>query len=113
MLIVDDHAAFRASARSLLEADGLRVVGEAGDGDEAMRETLRLRPEVVLLDVQLPGRDGFDVARALAALPEPPAVVLVSSRVAADFGTQVADAQVRGFLTKRELSAVAVTGLLG
>jgi DNA-binding NarL/FixJ family response regulator len=112
VLIVDDHAAFRAAARSLLEADGLRVVGEAGDGDEAVRETLRLRPQVVLLDVQLPGRDGFAVARELSSLTDPPAVVLVSSRAASDYGTQLAGANVCGFLTKRELSGAAVAGLI-
>lgn len=109
---MDDHAAFRAAARSLLEADGLRVVGEAGDGDEAVRKTLRLRPQGVLLDVQLPGRDGFVVARELSSLADPPAVVLVSSRDASDYGTQLAEALVRGFLTKRELSGAAVAGLI-
>ena len=67
VLIVDDHDGFRAGARALLEADGFEVVGEAADGAAALEEVRRLRPEVVLLDVQLPGIDGFEVAERLAA----------------------------------------------
>ena len=80
VLIVDDHAPFRARARTVLEDDGFRVVGEAADGEEAVAAAQRLRPEIVLLDVQLPDLDGFAVADRLAAEPDPPAVVLISSR---------------------------------
>src|SRR3954451_14124550 len=62
VLIVDDHADFRESARALLEAEGFDVVGEAADGSEAIAEVERLRPDVVLLDIQLPDQDGFTVA---------------------------------------------------
>ena len=62
VLIVDDHEDFRRVARALLEADGFRVVGEAVDGESAIAEANRLRPRLVLLDVQLPGIDGFAVA---------------------------------------------------
>ena len=82
MLIVDDHDDFRLSACALLEREGFSVVGGAADGEAALVEVERLRPQVVLLDVQLPGRDGFEVAELLAARPEPPAVVLISSREA-------------------------------
>jgi DNA-binding NarL/FixJ family response regulator len=54
ILIVDDHDGFRASARALLEADGFEVLGEAADGESAVEAECRLRPEVVLLDTQLP-----------------------------------------------------------
>ena len=67
VLIVDDHAAFRASARALLEADGFVVVGEAADDREALDQARVLRPDVVLLDIQLPDADGFTVADRLAA----------------------------------------------
>jgi len=67
-LIVDDHAGFRRMARALLEADGFGVVGEAGDGETALIEAARLRPGLVLLDVQLPDLDGFEVAVRLARL---------------------------------------------
>jgi DNA-binding NarL/FixJ family response regulator len=80
VLIVDDHARFRALARLLLVADGFDVVGEAGDGAQALVAARALHPDVVLLDVQLPDEDGFAVAGTLAARRPAPAVVLVSSR---------------------------------
>jgi DNA-binding NarL/FixJ family response regulator len=113
VLIVDDHASFRALARLLLTADGFDVVGEAGDGAEALDAVRDLRPDVVLLDVQLPGADGFRVARALTDDPSAPAVVLVSSRSRADYGTRVTDSAARGFIAKAELSGDALRRLLG
>ena len=89
MLVVDDHPAFRASARRLLELDGFRVVGEAGDAESALRLTRELRPEVALLDIGLPDRSGFEVARQLAGGPT--RVVLISSRGPADVGRRVSD----------------------
>jgi CheY-like chemotaxis protein len=62
VLIVDDHEGFRQVARALLEADGVEVVGEAADGESAIAEVQRLRPQLVLLDIQLPDIDGFEVA---------------------------------------------------
>ena len=82
VLIVDDHPDFRASARALLEAEGFAVVGEAASGREAISEVERVRPQVVLLDIQLPDLDGFWVAERLAAVPGSPAVVLISKMVA-------------------------------
>jgi DNA-binding NarL/FixJ family response regulator len=112
VLVVDDHASFRAAATALLEAEGFTVVGGAGDGAEALAQVGALRPDVVLLDVQLPGVDGFEVARRLAALAAPPAVLLISSRAAAEYGDQVARSPARGFLDKRALSGAALTRLL-
>ena len=90
VLIVDDHAGFRAVARALLEADGFEVVGEAADGESALEAARRLRPDVVLLDIQLPGLDGFAVAERLAAAGRAPAVVLISSRGADAFRRRLA-----------------------
>jgi DNA-binding NarL/FixJ family response regulator len=112
VLIVDDHEGFREAVRSLLEAEGFDVVGEAIDGAEALVAAARLRPEIVLLDIQLPGLDGFAVAELLAATASAPKVVLISSREAAAYGPRVALAPVRGFLAKRELSGVALARLL-
>src|SRR5258708_16780591 len=72
VLIVDDHDGFRESARALLEAEGFAVVGDAADGAAAVAAVERLRPDVGLLDVQLPDVDGFAGARRLAAGPRPP-----------------------------------------
>ena len=112
VLIVDDHAAFRESASALLEAEGFEVVGEAGDWEEAMRAVERLHPEIVLVDIQLPGLDGFGVAERLAEIVHAPAVVLISSRDAGAYGARVGEAPVRGFLAKRSLSGAALASLV-
>ena len=80
VLIVDDHEDFRISARALLELHGFDVVGDVEDGESGLDAAERLRPDVVLLDVQLPGMDGFEVAERLAEADRAPRVVLISSR---------------------------------
>jgi DNA-binding NarL/FixJ family response regulator len=112
VLIVDDHADFRESASALLEAEGYEVVGAAADGETAIVEVERLRPEIVLVDIQLPGIDGFDVAERLASSDVAPAVILISSRDARAYGSRIDEAPVRGFLAKRSLSAAALAGLV-
>jgi DNA-binding NarL/FixJ family response regulator len=112
VVIVDDHASFRRSARRLLEADGFAVVGEAADGASALEEVRALRPQLVLLDVLLPDMDGFAVADLLAREPSPPLVVLTSSREAADLRTRLARTSARGFLPKGELSGPALAALI-
>jgi len=111
VLIVDDHPSFRASARRMLEADGYAVVGEAEDGATAVAAVRELRPELVLLDVQLPDLDGFEVAALLHATGKGPAIVLTSSRESSDFGAAIADSPARGFVTKGELSGETLAAL--
>ena len=113
MLIVDDHAAFRASARALLQAEGFDVVGEAADGARAVEAVAVLRPEIVLLDIQLPDLDGLAVAERLAAGQDAPAVVLISSRDAAAYGPRLNKARARGFIPKSGLSGEALAALVG
>jgi DNA-binding NarL/FixJ family response regulator len=113
VLIVDDHEAFRASARALLQAEGFDVVGEAADGAEAVEAVAALRPEIVLLDIQLPDLDGLAVAEQLAAAEDSPAVVLISSRDAAAYGPRLQQASVRGFIPKSGLSGEALAALIG
>ena len=112
VLIVDDQPAFRRMARVLLTAAGWDVVGEAGDADSAVSAAERLRPGLVLLDVNLPGEDGVTVAWRLSCTSRPPAVVLTSGREAADFGPRLHEAPARGFLPKDELSGPALSALL-
>ena len=112
VLIVDDHPSFRASARRLLEAEGFDVVGEARDGRAAIAAAQQLQPDLVLLDVQLPDLDGFEVAARMAALKVPSAVVLTSSRTPAEYGRLVTETGVRGFVPKSELSGAVLTALL-
>jgi DNA-binding NarL/FixJ family response regulator len=112
ILIVDDHADFRSSARLMLETEGFLVVGEAADGSGAVEATERLRPAVVLLDIQLPDVDGFVVARRLAARPDPPEVVFISSRDRESYGRRIAGSPARGFLAKSDLSGEALATML-
>ena len=112
VLIVDDHAPFRSIARQLLTADGFLVVGEAASGAEAIHACGDLRPDLVLLDVQLPDIDGFVVAAALATRAAPPAVVLVSSRSRADYGSSIEDCPAHGYIPKSELSGHGLRRLL-
>jgi DNA-binding NarL/FixJ family response regulator len=112
VLIVDDHAAFRATARSLLEAEGLEVVGEAPDGASGIAAVRRIRPEVVLLDVQLPDMDGFAVAAELAGNGPRPTIVLTSSRSAEELAGMLATTAADGFIPKAELSGAALEAFL-
>jgi DNA-binding NarL/FixJ family response regulator len=112
VLIVDDHAGFRAHARRLLEWEGYRVVGEAADGASALEAARELRPELALVDVHLPDANGFELTSWLGALSDPPAVVLTSSRDGAGLEPCVSACGARGFVPKSELSRRAVEELL-
>jgi DNA-binding NarL/FixJ family response regulator len=109
-VIVDDHDAFRASARRLLELSGFEVVGEAADGVDGLALARELEPELVLLDIALPRMSGFDVARSLAGTRSQ--VVLISSRQSRDFGRRVDECGAAGFVSKDDLSGEAVVELL-
>jgi DNA-binding NarL/FixJ family response regulator len=113
VLIVDDHPSFRLTARLLLESEGYTVVGEADHGAGALRSAREIRPDLVLLDVQLPDLDGFDVASRLMEGEDGPMVVLTSSRDGADFGPLIERSGARGFIPKGELSGERLRALTG
>jgi DNA-binding NarL/FixJ family response regulator len=112
VLVVDDHPGFRSSARKLLESEGFDVVGEAVDGASALERARQLKPDLALVDVYLPDRDGLEVASALLVLDRPPAVILISSHGRAELQTLAEDTGARGFLPKHELSRAALEALL-
>jgi DNA-binding NarL/FixJ family response regulator len=112
ILIVDDHPSFRASARRMLEDAGYDVVGEAPDGTSALQAARSLGPAVILLDVQLPDLDGFDLAAELTRGDNPPAVVMTSSRDGSEFAGLISRSGARGFVPKSELSGPALEALL-
>ena len=112
VLLVDDHAGFRRSVRRILEAEGFDVIGEAADGRAAIEAARELRPDVVLLDVQLPDLDGFAVADELTSDAAGLAVILTSSRDAPDYGGRIEASSARGFVPKGELSCAAIDSLL-
>ena len=112
VLIVDDSAGFRAQARMLLTRAGYDVVGEADDGLSGLRAARELSPEVILLDVQLPDIAGFEVARLLHEESDPPVIILISSREASDYGGGIDRSGANGFISKAELSALALETVL-
>ena len=110
ILIVDDYAPFREYARRLLEGEGFTVVGEAENGIAALRVASDVHPDVVLLDVQLPDFDGFEVADRLRRLDPPPVVILTSSRD--EYAPLIASSSARAFVLKDELSGDALASAL-
>ena len=112
VLIVDDHAGFRARAREMLESDGFRVVGEAPDAASAITAARQLKPDIVLLDVHLPDLDGFEASKRIAAANGAPAIVLTSSGDFGDMPGVLAESFARGFIPKAELSSTAIRALV-
>ncbi len=113
-LIVDDGAHFVAAARELLECEGVDVVGVASTGADALRCFKELRPDVTLVDLDLGGESGFDVAAQLhlAAGPIAPPVILISTHAAQDFAELIGASPATGFVAKSALSVVAIRHLV-
>lgn len=111
-LIVDDNERFLQVARDLLKRDGITVVGVATASAEALRQAERLCPDVALVDIMLGDEHGFDLAHALAQVPEPPHVIMISTYAEADFADMVAASPAIGFLSKTDLSGGAILTLL-
>jgi DNA-binding NarL/FixJ family response regulator len=112
VLLVDDHDEFRAIARTVLEADGFEVIAEAADGEAAVAECERARPDIVVLDVLLPDANGFDIARKLVVHGQGPIVVLISSRDARAYSRRLESTPAHGFLPKRDFSGRALRRLV-
>jgi DNA-binding NarL/FixJ family response regulator len=114
-LIVDDSRHFLDAARGLLERQGLTVVGEASTGAEALRLAAKLRPDVTLVDIDLGGESGFEVARQLSrqAATTTSRMILISTHAEKDYAELIAASPAIGFLSKAELSGGAIRALLG
>jgi DNA-binding NarL/FixJ family response regulator len=110
VLIVDDHPGFRSAARALLEAADFEIVGEAADGASAIAAVAELRPDLVLLDVQLPDVDGFVVAEQIG--DDGPVIVLTSSRTPGSFRRRLAANPALSFIPKSELSGETLTAAI-
>ena len=112
VLVVDDHAGFRRCASALLSEEGFEVVGEAESGEAALALAADLEPELVLLDVQLPDLDGFEVASRLLTRDPALKIVLISSRDRSSYGSAIETSGAIGFIWKAELSGGALEEVL-
>ena len=111
-LIIDDSPSFLRAARGLLERQGIAVVGTASTSAEAVALAAELRPDVTLLDIDLGGESGFEVAERLHGQRSQPPVILISTHAEEDFADLIASSSVVGFLPKVDLSADAIRDLL-
>jgi DNA-binding NarL/FixJ family response regulator len=101
ILLADDHTLVRAGIRGLLEGlPGVEVVGEAGDGAEALRQAQELRPDVVLLDVGMPGLNGLEAAARIMAIDTPIRVVILSMHTSEEYVLRALRAGCAGYLVK-------------
>ncbi|MDT5011586.1 MAG: hypothetical protein QOH57_3203 [Mycobacterium sp.] len=113
-LIVDDSPEFVAAARTLLERDGITVVGVASTIADALRHFDELRPDVTLVDLDLGGESGFELAEKLADARDSArmSVILVSTHAEQDFADMIAGSPAAGFLAKSGLTTEAIRDLV-
>jgi DNA-binding NarL/FixJ family response regulator len=101
VLIVDDQLPFREASRMVVEmTDGFDVVGEAENGEEAVEMASSLKPDLVLMDVQMPGIDGLEATRRIMDLDDPPFVLVMSTHESGNFEGPAQDAGALGFVPK-------------
>jgi two-component system response regulator NreC len=101
VLLVDDHAMFRAGIRALLEAEGhVNVVGEGSSGDEAVDLVRELKPDVVVMDLSMPGSNGLEATRRIAALELQTNVLVLTVHAEEEYLVPVVEAGASGYLTK-------------
>ncbi|MEZ4417691.1 MAG: response regulator transcription factor [Gemmatimonadota bacterium] len=112
VLLADDHALFRAGLKALLEAEsGIEVVGEAPDGDAAIEEVRRLRPDVVVMDLAMPGTSGLDATRRIAALGYGTRILVLTAHAEEEYLVPVIEAGASGYLTKTSADRTLVDAL--
>jgi CheY-like chemotaxis protein len=109
--ILDDSAEFLEVARSLLEREGVAVVGVAATAGDALERIGELRPQVVLVDIDLGADSGFEVVRRIAKATATSAI-LISTHAEDDFAELIAESPAAGFISKSELSAHAIERLV-
>ena len=109
VLIVDDQVPFREASRMVVEmTDGFEVAGEAANGEEAVELAERVEPDLVLMDVQMPGIDGLEATRRIMGLAEPPRVLVMSTHESGSYEEPALAAGAIGFLPKSSFSMDAL-----
>ena len=101
VLVVDDHESFRRVAAAVVEAtDGFVVVGSVATAEESINAATADPPDLVLMDINLPGMDGLDATRRLRSLPRPPVVILLSTYDEDEFGARARQCGAAGYVAK-------------
>ena len=112
VLIVDDQPWFREAARMVVEmTDGFEVVGEAVNGEEGVDMAEALSPDLVLMDVEMPGIDGLEATRRIRSLADPPQVLVMSTHESGDYRETALDAGAYAFVPKYDFSIDTMEGL--
>jgi CheY-like chemotaxis protein len=114
VLIVDDQEAFRRAAKAVIEStEGFTLLGVAASGEESLTAVAALRPDLVLMDVHMPGMDGFEATRRLTQMRTPPAVVLVSTYERGDYDDEVDGCGALAYLSKSDFSPSTLAAVWG
>ena len=104
VLIVDDNAEFRGRVRSLLSLEeGIQVIGEAGDGEQAVLETARLHPDIVLMDVRMPRMNGLEAARRITSESSGTQVIILSQYDIDEYKQAATESGVRDYVVKKSM----------
>lgn len=102
VLVADDHHLVRTSIAHLLNAEkGIRVIGEAADGEEAISQTRRLNPDVVVMDIRMPGIGGLEATRKICQLTQDSRILILTSFVEESFAQRMLEAGAHGFISKK------------
>lgn len=112
VVLVDDHVLVRAGLRKILEATAeIKVIGEASTGEEGVRLARQLRPDVVVMDISMPGLGGIEATKRIAELDPAPAVLVLTVRPAEVYGWRLLQAGARGYLEKKAAPEDLVTAV--
>ena len=112
ILLVDDHTLFRAGLKALLETEkGFEVVGEAGTGDEGVDRVRELKPDIVVMDLSMPGSNGLEATRRIAALGLKTRVLVLTVHAEEEYLVPVVEAGASGYLSKTSADQELVTAL--
>lgn len=109
VLIVDDQDTFRATARMVVDfTDGFEVIGEARDGDDAVQRFAELSPDLVLMDIMMPGMDGIEATRQICATSPGARIILLSTYDADEYQERALDAGAIAFVSKSDFGPVSL-----